>query len=85
MQAAAQHANLDPGPTLIEGNNNEIVYEITFDMPDDGLLADSVVLPDDTIPATNTVHALAHDTIDILTDTDNTPRRYPTQLRRSVT
>jgi len=43
MQAAAQCANLDPGPTLIEANNNKIVYEITFDMPDDGLLADNVV------------------------------------------
>ena len=85
MQAAAQHANLDPGPTLIKGNNDKIVYEITFDMPDDGLLADSVVLADDTIPATDTVHALAHETVDILTDTNNTSRRYPTRLRRSVT
>jgi hypothetical protein len=60
MQAAAQRANLDPGPTLIEANNNEIVYKITFDMPNDGLLADNVVLADDTKPANNTMHALAH-------------------------
>ena len=78
MHAAAQRANLDLGPTLIEANNNEIVYEITFDMPDDGLLADNDVLADDTIPANDTVHALAHETVDILTDTDNALRRYPT-------
>ena len=78
MQAAAQRANLDPGPTLIEANNNEIVYEITFDMPDDGLLADNVVVADDTIPANDAVHALAYETVDILTDTDNAPWRYPT-------
>ena len=69
MQAAAQRANLDPGPTHIEANDNEIVYEITFDMPDDGLLADNDVLADDTIPANDTVHALARKTVDILTDT----------------
>ena len=74
MQAAAQHANLNPGPALIEGNDDEIVYEITFDMPDDGFLVDGVVPPDDTIPANDTMHALAHDTVDFLTDTDNTPR-----------
>ncbi len=60
--------------TLIEANNNKIVYEITFDMPDDGLLADNVVLADDTIPVNDTVHALAHKTVDILMDTDNASR-----------
>ncbi len=76
MQAAAQCA-LDPGPTLIEANNNKIVYEITFDMPDDGHLVDNVVLADDTIPANSTMHAFAHETVDILTNTDNTSRQYP--------
>jgi len=78
MQAAAQCTNLDPGPTLIEANNNKIVYKITFDMPDDGLLADNAVVADDTIPVNDAVHALAHETVDILMDTDNAPRQYPT-------
>ena len=82
---AAQCANLDPGPTLIEANNNEIVYEITFNMPDDGLIMDNVAPADNTIPANDAVHDLAHATIDILTDTDNASRRYPPQLCRSVT
>ena len=85
MHAAAQCANLDLGPTLIEANNNEIVYIITFDMPDDGLLAGNVVVADDTMPANDAVHALAYETVDILTDTDRAPWRYPTRLRRSVT
>jgi hypothetical protein len=76
MQAAAHHAHLNPGPALIEGNDDEIVYEITFNMPNDGLLADSIVLADDTIPTNDTVHALAHDTVDFLMDTDTTPRQY---------
>ena len=76
---------MEPGPTLVEGNDNKIVYEITFGMPNNGLIADSVVPADDTTPANDAVHDLAHETVDILTDTDSTSRRYPTQLRRSVT
>ena len=82
---AAQQANLNPGPTLIEADDNEIVYEITFDMPDDGLIADNVVPADDAPLEDNAVHNLAHETVDILTETDDSLRRYPTRLRRSVT
>jgi hypothetical protein len=82
---AAQQANLNPGPTLIVADDNEIVYEITFDMPDDGLIADNVVPADDAPLEDNAVHNLAHETVDILTETDDALRRYPTRLRRSVT
>ena len=67
---------MEPGPTLVEGNNNKIVYEITFGMLDDGLIADNIVLADDTQPENDNVHNLAHKTIDIFTDTDNTSRQY---------
>ena len=82
---AAQCANVEPSLTLVERDDNKIVYEITFDMPDDGLIADNVVPADDTPPENDNVHDLAHETVDILTDTDNTSRQYPTQLRRGVT
>ncbi len=82
---AAQQANLNPGLTLIKVDDNEIVYEITFDMPDDGLIADNVVPAEDAPLEDDAVHNPAHKTVDILTETDNLLRQYPTQLRRSVT
>ena len=87
IQAAAQRANAAPGPALIEADDNEIVsvYEITFEMPDDGLVNNNVVPADVAGPMNNTVQELAHETVDILTDTDDTSRRYPTRQRRSVT
>ena len=36
-------------------------------------------------PKDPTVHNLAAETVDLLTDTGTSPRQYPTQLRRSVT
>jgi hypothetical protein len=35
---------------MIEANEEEIVYEITFDLPDAGLGTDMVVPPDDIDP-----------------------------------
>ncbi len=85
IQAAAQRANAAPGPALIEADDNKIVYEITFEMPDDGLVGGNVVPADVAGPINNTVQELAHKTVDMLTDTDDTSRQYPTRLRRSVT
>ena len=83
---AVQRATLPhPGPTLIKANDDKIVYEITFDMPDAGLVANNVVPAAATPPEDTTVSNLAHETVDILTDTDNSMRQYPTQLHRSVT
>ena len=58
------------GPALVENAQNKIVYEIVFNLPDDGLVADTVIPPENTDTATQTTGA--------------TPRQYPTRLRRSV-
>jgi hypothetical protein len=44
---AARAAAERTGPTLVEVDDNEIVYEITFDLPDTGLDGGNVV-PNDT-------------------------------------
>ena len=33
----AQLGNAPPGPTVVDGGEDELVYEITFDLPDAGL------------------------------------------------
>ena len=85
IQAAAQRANTGSGPAVIEAEDDEIVYEITFEMPDDGLMGDGAAVADIAVPVNDTVQELAHKTVDILTDTDDTPRRYLTRTRRGVT
>ncbi len=65
------------------------MYEITFDMPDAGLGGANVVPADHGAPpggpaADANVRDLATETVDFLTETDNTTRRYPTRLCRSV-
>ena len=67
---AVQRATLShPGRALIEANDNKIVYEITFDMPDAGLAANNVVPAAATRPSGDTtVNNLAHETVDILMD-----------------
>ena len=83
---AAQRATLPhPGPALIKANDDKIVYEITFDMPDAGLVANNVVPAAATPPGDTTVNNLANETVNILTDRDDSMRRYPTRLCRSVT
>ena len=89
LQAVQRGPRPTNGPTLIEADNDEIVYEITFNMPDPGLGGANVVPTDHGGPpggpaADGTVHILATETVDFLTETDNTTRRYPTRLRRSV-
>ena len=82
---AAHHAPApDAGPAFIEADDDDIVYEITFDYPDAGLGAPNVV-PGNAPPLEDTtVHDLATETVNLLTDTDDSPWRYPTRLRRSV-
>ena len=69
--AAGAHATTQAeGPRLIEANEDKIVYEITFDLPDDGIIPDyndAAELPDVAI-------------MDVATATNC----YPTQSRRSV-
>ena len=74
IQAAAQRASMTAGPALIEADDSEIVYEITFDMPGDGLTPDVMVADDAAVDMNDNVHELAHETVDILTDTDETSR-----------
>ena len=83
---AVQQATLPyPGPALIKTNDDEIMYEITFDMPDVGLVANNVVPAGATPPGATTVNNLARETVDILMDTGDSMRPYPTGLCRSVT
>ncbi len=85
LQATQQAPLPRPGLALIEATDDKIVYEITFDIPDAGLAANNVVPAAATLPGDNTVNNLAHETVNILTDTGNSMRRYQKQLRRSVT
>ena len=69
-------------PPLVEANNDELVYEITFDIPDAGLL------PPDDDPG----EFLGDESNDTLIEAvpgadDETAavgRRYPSRARRSV-
>ena len=89
LQAAQWGQEPGTGPALIEGNDDKIVYEITFDLPDAGLAGNNVVPvdnpPPEAPPKDPTVHNLAAETVDLLTDTGASPRQCPTRLRRSVT
>ncbi len=58
------------GPPLIEVNEDEIVYKIAFDLPDDGIIPDY----DDTAELPDAAIA----------DVTTKPNRYPTQSCRSV-
>jgi hypothetical protein len=86
LQAAQQRPEPTAGPALIEAANDEIVYEITFDLPDAGLAGHggANVVPADHggppggLAADATVHDLATEMVDFLTEMDNTTRRYPT-------
>ncbi len=70
------------GPALVEADNEEIVYELTFDLPDAGL---GVVEPN-TSPAEPTLGDDQDDTMvaPVAAADDDPEQRYPTQLRRSV-
>jgi hypothetical protein len=83
---AAQHPP-NPGPAVVEADNNkiehnnEIVYEITFDMPDDGLVGNNVIPNIDVEPD----EIVANQPNLPLPDGSAPAGRYPTRLRRSVT
>ena len=78
LQAAQQATLPHPGLALIKANDDKIVYEITFDLPDAGLAANNVVPATATSPGDTTVNNLAHKTFDILTDTGDSIWQYPT-------
>jgi hypothetical protein len=87
-QAAAAAAPLRVGPTLVEANDDEIVYEITFDLPDAGLAGANVFQDDAPPPPAGEASILdmADKTVEILTDTDAVTMNwhYPLQSRRSA-
>ncbi len=67
---------------MVEANQDEIVYEITFDLPDAGLIGGNAVpanVPPPPAPG-ETIMDMANDTVEFLTDTTDaipTNRRYP--------
>jgi hypothetical protein len=81
--AAQQVADATPGPAVIKADQDEIVYKITFDLPDAGLVGANIV---PTYKPTNTdpIHDFANETVEMLTDTKVINRQYPAQLHRSV-
>ncbi len=87
-QAAAAAGLVQGGPALVEANEDEIVYKITFDLTDTGLAGGNIV-PDDTPPpppAEASITGMANKTVEISTNTDaiTTNRRYLLQSRRSA-
>jgi hypothetical protein len=73
---AAAAAPLRPqqdGPCLIKADQGKIVYKIVVELPDAGLLPGLVPDVPDEVAAINPPLGI-----------DTTPRRYPTQSRRSV-
>jgi hypothetical protein len=60
-----------PGPALIEADADKIVYKITFDLPDAGLIGPAIVPDYNMEPAAhngNDIHNLAMETVDLLTN-----------------
>ena len=69
-----------PGPALIEAEGNEIVYELTFDLPDAGLAGT------DTEHMSDMGDSRRDDTSAVMmsANTEADGRRYPTRARRSA-
>ena len=85
-RTAAAAAFEQQGPALVEANQDRIVYEIMFDLPDAGLIGGNAVpvnAPPPPAPG-GTIIDMANDTVDFLTDTSDTTmnRRYPLRSRR---
>ena len=78
----ANLGNTPPAPAVVEAEDDELVYEITLDLPDAGLGLmngnPAMILGEDRND--NTPVAIAEDTEDTPTD----GQRYPTQARRSA-
>ena len=78
----AQGGNIPPvgGPALIESDGDDIVYELTFDLPDAGFgvpgADDTLEMGDDRRDDASTVMMAA--------DEDTVGRRFPTRTRRSA-
>jgi hypothetical protein len=77
------------GPALVGANQGEIVYKITFDLSDAGLIGGNAVpvdVPPPPVPGA-TIIDMANDTVEFLTNTTDaipTNRRYPLRSRRSA-
>jgi hypothetical protein len=72
---AARVAAGRTGPTLVEAEDDEIVYEITFDLPDAGLDGGNVVPNDAPAPHPNggdPIFDMANKTVEVTTN-----QRYP--------
>ena len=69
-----------PGPALIEAEGNEIVYELTFDLPDAGLH------DNDAKHVSDMGDSQRDDTSTVVmgADDETASRRYPTRARRSA-
>jgi hypothetical protein len=80
-QAAAAAAPLRAEPALVEADDDEIVYKITFDLPDMGLAGGNVIQGNTPPPLVvgASILDMANKTVEILTDTDavTTNRHYP--------
>ncbi len=87
-QAGAAAAIGHQGPALVEANQDEIVYKITFDLPDAGLIGGNAFPANDPPPPTpgETIMDMANDTVEFLTDSTDIPtnRHYPLRSCRSV-
>jgi hypothetical protein len=77
----AQLGDTPPGPAMVEANEDELVYELTFDLPDAGLGPtqgnQTMILGEDRND--NTPITIAEDT-----DSPSDGRRSPTQACRSA-
>ena len=87
-RAAAAAAFAHRGPALVEADQNKTVYEITFDLPDAGLIGGNAVpanVPPPPAPG-ETIMDMANDTVEFLTDSTDIPtnRHYPLRSCRSV-
>jgi hypothetical protein len=77
----AQLGDTPPGPAMVEANEDELIYELTFDLPDAGLGPtqgnQTMILGEDRND--NTPITIAEDT-----DSPSDGRRSPTRARRSA-
>jgi hypothetical protein len=76
---AADDENRAHGPALVEADEDELVYELTFDLPDEGLIAPAGALH---VPLGNDRN---DDVAPVIIPQDEPDgRRYPQRARRSV-
>jgi len=84
-QEAGGHRTNPGGPTVVEADDDEIVYEITFDLPDTGL-----AVPDPPAGMNQQLSDTPADAHAVVMDDTSDPRdgersrRYPLRSRRSA-